>query len=410
MRSLLISAYACEPFKGSEQSVGWNIVLQLAKNNKVYVITRSNNKEVIEPNIPVSVRENIKFYYYDAPKLFLKLKHKERGVYFYYIIWQIFLIPLLRKLTKEYKFDYSLHITFGSVWLPTFLPFFKPRFIWGPLGGGEAIPDSFISTLSFRGQFLQYLRKALLWSVYYNPLLLYSLNKATILLCRTENTKNIFPQFIRKKCRLLTDGAIEDSLFKYIAHYERNNSIKLITSSRLIHTKNIATIVKAIALIPKNFKIELNIIGSGPEKDNIENLIIQNHLEDRINLVGNITRNEVLRFLEQSDIYLFASLKEACNLSLLEAMAVGLPVICLNWSGMAIATDENCAIRLPVTNPEQMPKDMAAAIIYLIEHPEIREKLGKNGRKRIKTTFNWDAKGAFLEKMLTELDDNNNDL
>lgn len=48
MRTILVSAYACEPYKGSEQTVGWNIVLELAKNNIVHVITRANNQEPIE--------------------------------------------------------------------------------------------------------------------------------------------------------------------------------------------------------------------------------------------------------------------------------------------------------------------------------------------------------------------------
>ena len=44
---VLISAYACEPNKGSEPGVGWNWALQMAKLNEVYVITRSNNRKII---------------------------------------------------------------------------------------------------------------------------------------------------------------------------------------------------------------------------------------------------------------------------------------------------------------------------------------------------------------------------
>ena len=404
MRTLLVSAYACEPFKGSEQSVGWNFVLQLAKYNKVVVITRANNKDIIEQNIPSGLKLNLCFYYFDAPPFFLKLKSKEKGVYFYYVAWQLFLIPLIRKLTKLYKFDYSIHVTFGSVWLPTFLPFFKPRFIWGPLGGGEGIPKSFIPTLSFRGQLLQYYRKILSWSIYINPLLLYSLHRAIVLLYRTDHTKNIFPRSIQRKCHLLTDGAIEDEIFSYKTKSSGNQQIKLITTSRLIHTKNISTIVRAINLLPQRIKVQLTIVGTGPEKKHIQRLINKYNLSDIIRLIGGVSREEILRLLSQSDIYLFASLKEACNLSLLEAMAVGLPVICLNWSGMAISTDDDCAIRLPVTNPQQMPKDMAIAIIKLVENPDLRKKMGEAGRRRVKEKFNWDAKGCFMEGLFEKLD------
>lgn len=71
---------------------------------------------------------------------------------------------------------------------------------------------------------------------------------------------------------------------------------------------------------------------------------------------------------------------------------------------MAISTDDSCAIRLPVTNPEQMPKDMAKAIIKLIENPELRERLGQAARERIRNIFNWDSKGDFMEKVFEKLD------
>ena len=48
MKTILVSAYAWEPLKGSEQGVGWNWVLQMAKDHKVHVITRANNQKVIE--------------------------------------------------------------------------------------------------------------------------------------------------------------------------------------------------------------------------------------------------------------------------------------------------------------------------------------------------------------------------
>ena len=106
----------------------------------------------------------------------------------------------------------------------------------------------------------------------------------------------------------------------------------------------------------------------------------------------------------KSDIYLFPSLREGGSWALMEAMAIGLPVICLNWSGMEIITDEQSAIRLPVTNPKQMPKDLASAICKLIDNPTLRNEMGIHGRERIKNVFNWDAKGVFMENLLNELE------
>lgn len=125
-----------------------------------------------------------------------------------------------------------------------------------------------------------------------------------------------------------------------------------------------------------------------------------------MNIIEELPRQKVLELIGQSDIFLFPSLREGGSWSLMEAMAIGLPVVCLDWAGMSITTDESCAIRLPVTNPEQMPKDMADAIVKLVESPELRERLGTAARERIRTVFNWDAKGEFIENLLNELDKN----
>lgn len=73
-KTIVIGAYACEPYKGSEQGVGWNWALQIAKRNKVIVITRSNNEPVIYDYLKKHLIDNITFYYCDVPDSIRKYK------------------------------------------------------------------------------------------------------------------------------------------------------------------------------------------------------------------------------------------------------------------------------------------------------------------------------------------------
>lgn len=404
MRKILVSAYACEPFKGSEQAVGWNFVLQLAKYNQVHVITRANNEEAISKNIPAAVANNLHFYYYDTPKFFKKLKKGSKGIYLYYILWQVGIIRRIMQLKSQYKYDATIHLTFGNVWLPTFLPFINLPFVYGPLGGGEAIPNSFISGLGFQQKMIQLLRIILKYTVYVNPLFLYSAYKAKYIVCRTKDTRDLFPRIFHGKTKILSDGAIEEDILKFRAHKLDTNELIIISTSRLIGFKNVISLVKALQYIPSDIDYKCLIIGSGPEEKKIRELSKKLNLDRYIEYKDNLRREEVLKELEKSSIFVSPSLRDACNLSLLEAMAIGLPVVCLNWSGMAISTDNSCAIRLPVTNPKQMPRDMAEAIIKLAKNPQLRKQMGENGRKRVQTIFNWEAKGKFMEELLAELE------
>ena len=76
--TILVSAYGCEPLKASEPGVGWNWVLQMARYNRVHVITRANNQGPIEKHLPKNMKGNIVFHYYDTPKLIKNLKNKAK--------------------------------------------------------------------------------------------------------------------------------------------------------------------------------------------------------------------------------------------------------------------------------------------------------------------------------------------
>lgn len=407
MRTIIISAYACEPLKGSEQGVGWNWVLQMAKNNTLHIITRANNQESIQAHLPKDVAKNITFHYYDTNNFIRGLKNKAKGLYFYYFCWQLGIIPLINKLSKEQKFDYSMHLTLGSMWMPTFLPFFKIPFIWGPIGGGEGIPKSFLSMLPFKDRVVQTSRYILKYLVFINPFVLLPAYRSVSTIVRTNNTLGFFPSIFKSKIKVFLETSMEATILEYSREEEKEDAIlKLVITGRLVPFKNVISAIKALQFIPKEKNYLLTIIGSGSEKRNIVKEIYKLNLSDKVIFIEETTRQDVLKELSQSDIYLFPSLREGGSWALMEAMAIGLPVVCLNWTGMELITNDASAIRLPVTNPVQMPKDMALAICKLIDNPELGLKMGAAGRERIKNVFDWEAKGEFMEKLLDELDQN----
>lgn len=69
-QTILATCYAINPYKGSEDAMGWNFVYQIARFRKVFVVTRENNKTHIEKYMkenPDSLYENMNFLYFDLP-------------------------------------------------------------------------------------------------------------------------------------------------------------------------------------------------------------------------------------------------------------------------------------------------------------------------------------------------------
>ena len=404
MRTILISAYGCEPLKGSEAGVGWNWVIQMAQHNRLHVITRANNQASIEAHLPNELKNNIIFHYYDAPSFIRQLKKRAKRLYFYYFVWQIGIIPIVRHIIKTERIDYTMHLTFGSMWMPTFLPFFSTSFIWGPIGGGDCEPRPFLKLLPFKQKVIQSFRYVMNALSFMHPGVMFAAYRAKVILARTPNTARAIPNCFRAKVQTILETAMEDSVFEHKCVYHLNDDVvRMITTGRLLPNKNIVTAVKSLEYIPKDYRVRLTIIGSGYQRREIEETAKRIGRSQDVVIIDELPREEVLAAVEKSDIFLFPSLREGGSWSLMEAMAIGLPVICLDWAGMAIITDDNCAIRIPVSNPEQMPKDMAAAIITLIKNPGLREAMGKAGRNRIKEVYNWKTKGLFVEQLFNSL-------
>lgn len=404
MKTILVSAYGCEPLKGSEPGVGWNWVQQMAKHNKLHVITRANNQNVIEEHLPVEVKNNITFYYYDTPNFIKRLKNKAKGLYLYYFFWQIGIIPLAKEIIRSNNIDYTMHLTFGSMWMPTFLPFLKTSFIWGPVGGGDCEPRSFLKLLAPKQRIMQSFRYVMNKTSLFNPFILLPAVKAKIILCRTPNSAKVIPKCFKSKVKVILETSMEGDIFKYKKQERNDGKIRFISTGRLLPSKNILSAIRSLKYLPKDLDFEYYIIGSGTQKKVIKADIISQQLTEKVRIIDEMPRSQVLAELQSADIYLFPSLREGGSWALMEAMVIGLPVICLDWAGMSITTDDSCAVRLPVTDPEQMPKDMAEAIMKLAKDPDLRKQMGENGRKRIQTVFNWEAKGKFMEELLAELD------
>lgn len=166
--------------------------------------------------------------------------------------------------------------------------------------------------------------------------------------------------------------------------------------------------IKAVSEASKNINIQYDIIGDGSELQNLERLINKCNVNEKVNLIKSIPRNELLKRLSDYDIYLFPSLIEGGSWALMEAMAYGLPVICFDCSGMSVITNNDCAIRIPFTYPKQSQSEMTNAILRLAAAPNLRNQMGKHATQRICKEFNWEKKGEFMEKLFDELEKRQN--
>lgn len=333
---MLISAYACEPHKGSEPEVGWRWVLDASKEyQQVVVVTRKNNQPSIEKEIQTLGITNVEFKYFDLPKWSRFWKKGGRGVQLYAYLWEIFSFLYLVKFYNRNEFEVSQRVTFVSYRFPSFLWYFSERFILGPIGGGERFPLHFLRVFSLKGKVVELLRAIAQRVALIDPLVLLTLYKSHQIIAVTEDTKSILPGFAQKKTVIkpaiyicINDFKIETTQFK---SSKKTNTLKLLYVGRLIELKGLLLILMALKEVKDSFSYEFNIIGSGSDQDRLQSFIKQHALN--VNFLGSKDRGMLSHYYLSHDLFVFPSLHDSGGMVVLEAKAHGLKVITSFFGG-----------------------------------------------------------------------------
>lgn len=164
------------------------------------------------------------------------------------------------------------------------------------------------------------------------------------------------------------------------------------TLANLRPEKGIRELVEAAALIRRRIpQVTFSIWGEGPLRPTLEARIRALHLTDTVHLRGSTREPESA--LRQCDLFVLASLSEACSNVLLEAMATGLPVVATRIGGNpGLIEDGRSGLLVPAGDPGAL----ADTIVRLLETPDLASRLGAGARNRALSEFGMDR---MLERM-----------
>lgn len=84
-------------------------------------------------------------------------------------------------------------------------------------------------------------------------------------------------------------------------------------------------------------------------------------------------------------------------------MAAGLPIVCLDYGGPGEMVTDECGIKVEPITPEQTINDLADALLRLANDPDLRERMGEAGKKRVMEHYSWEKKGEFIRKVYGEV-------
>lgn len=397
---IFVSAYACEPGLGSEIGVGWHWVLEMSKFFELWVLTRESNRHTIEPWIAQHPEyAGIHFLYYDWPKWARFWKKGLRGVRTYYNIWQWCTNSIVKRTMIDNDIKIFHHLTYGNVLWNVSSYGQKQFFIWGPVGGLETIPKSFSQHYDRKSRLLESVRRQIVAMIASNMGFKKRCEKANLILCKTDITRNYIPETYRKKAILFTDVAADierEPLGEMsLLSQKRDGVTEFISVGRLDAWRGFDLVIEAIAIASKqNPHVHLTIIGDGADKLRLEQLIDKNELGKFVSLAGKVSMDEYKNMMQTTDVVVNASLKEGAVTVSFDSMSMGKPLICLDTTGYTRYFNNDYAILIENTNREEVIKRLADGMLRLTD-AELRRQMGRKAQTAAQS-FSWENHGKEI--------------
>ncbi len=402
---ILISAYVCEPSSTSEAEVGWQWVSRLCKFHEIVVITKKpvSSQKALKLT---EVEKNIRFEYYELPKIFDFMRTGDIRHFIYYNLWQIGAYFRARKLVKREKFDLVHHLIYVNTWQPTYMAFLGIPFIYGPIGENPRVPYRITKyygwRINLKDAIISFARYA---SKKYSPLMRKIYYQAAKIIVINSEIYSKMHGSIKKKTYIMPAGGVESSNV-YLGKKKDNNKFIILYVGRFVYIKAPDIALEAFLKFAKNHDdVELIMIGGGKLESKLKKIIQSSADKSKIKLSGWIDRKEVMEYMKRCDIFFFPTF-EGGGMVVLEAMSFGKPVVCMDFGGPKDFVTEECGIKVPVTNRTEIIDDLSKALEKLYIHQDLRKEMGIAARKRVAENYTWDKKVEWMNKLYKDIVEN----
>jgi glycosyltransferase involved in cell wall biosynthesis len=186
--------------------------------------------------------------------------------------------------------------------------------------------------------------------------------------------------------------------------------VRFVYLGRLADWKGVQFLLPAFKQVLSQMdNVTLDILGSGEDQAKLQSQAGELNFGDKLNFVGWVSAAEGARRLREADVLVLPSLHEVGGIVILEAMAVGLPVIATNWGGPAVHVTDETGIRVNPASKEKFISGLADAMLRLARSPDLRQQMGRAGRAHVTTNlYDWSQKTDRLLQIYRELIDRRN--
>lgn len=307
--------------------------------------------------------------------------------YFEYLIWRKF-----GKQIASGEFDIVHRLTPLSPTIPSLLAQKCHRagvpFVLGPLNGGLPWPKGFDGVRRQEKEWLSYIRSAYKLLPGYRS----TLEHAAAIVAGSRDTWNQIPAQYRDKCVYIPENAIDPQRFTLLRPRQTSRPIKAIFAGRLVPYKGADMLIEAAAPLIRQRRLTLEILGDGPEMPKLKALVEREGIEAGVNLAGWVEHTRLQERLASADVFAFPSIREFGGAAVLEAMAVALVPVVVDYGGPGEMVTHSTGCAVPIGTRAEIVQGFREVLSDLAANPDKINDLGQRARQRVLNQFTWNAK------------------
>lgn len=400
---ILVSAFACLPNVGSEGGVGWRWAMEWAREHEVVVITDTSRRAAIEAELVAHPVGNPRFVYF-RPWWLRWIPLNSLTAQVLYQLWQIALLPFVRRLHADEAFDLAHHVSYGVFRQPSLIGHAGIPLVFGPVGGGEDAPWRLKQSMSLPEKGREGLRSLLNRFARVDPLLRWGIQGSALVLAKTSATARALPEgFADRTAVALEIGTVPRAgMVPRMAPAGR--PLRLLYAGRLLGWKGIHLGLAAIAAVRTGgVAVEFHIVGSGPYEARLRRQAGKLGIDRNLHWYPAVPQAELFAKYRELDAVLFPSLHDSSGNVVVEALSFALPVICLDLGGPAeIVTDASgCVVRTDGLDEAGVIARLADAIERLARDGALYERLSAGALVRA-GELDWDRQMARIKALALE--------
>lgn len=299
------------------------------------------------------------------------------------------------------RFDVAQQFTPIALRYPSPLAGFPIPYVLGPLGGSLETPEGFAAECRSSAWYTR-LRGLDRLRLRCDPLLRRSYAGAAAVLGVAPYVRELLAPAAPRRFELISELGI-DGLAPPHERAATAGSLKLLHVGRAVRTKGLRDAVRALALLPADVRVHLDVAGQGEETAICRAEAVRLGVADRITFHGQIPRAAVEELYAAADAFVFPSFREPSGSVVFEALRHGLPVVATDRGGPGFVIDDSCGITVPAVDPAQLAAALAAAIVRLARDPALRARLAAGARERVAAIGLWENKIDWLLDLYSEL-------